>query len=309
MRRIHAKRAFRAVMVTGIAFVLLVTVSIVADAARTGSKKNKTYQVPEFMESSYFGEMAESEGEVCLDLTSCEEGYVGFSAVAGHHLKVQIMKDDLTYTYDLANDGSPSIYPLQMDDGNYYYRVLENVSGTKYSMVDDGDFDVTLDDEYQPFLRPNDYVNYSEKDECVKKAGELSKGAETALDVVKNIFNYICENVDYDKEKAATVKSGYLPDPDETLSSGKGICFDYASLAAAMLRSQGIPSKLVFGYVSPDNVYHAWNMFYTEDTGWVNVEYKVDKNSWNRLDPTFSSGGAPTEFIGNGGNYADVYYY
>ena len=27
----------------------------------------------------------------------------------------------------------------------------------------------------------------------------------------------------YDREKAASVKSGYLPDPDETLRTGKGI--------------------------------------------------------------------------------------
>ncbi len=61
-------------------------------------------------------------------------------------------------------------------------------------------------------------------------------------------------NVDYDYDKAQNIVdnnvTGYLPDPDETLSTKKGICYDYAALAAAMLRSQGIPTKLITGYVS-----------------------------------------------------------
>ena len=93
------------------------------------------------------------------------------------------------------------------------------------------------------------------------------------------------------------------------MATGKGICFDYASLAAAMLRSQGIPAKVIFGYVSPNDLYHAWNVFYTKKTGWVSVEFKVDKNTWNRLDLTFAANGADNDFIGDGSNYSDVYYY
>jgi hypothetical protein len=115
--------------------------------------------------------------------------------------------------------------------------------------------------------------------------------------------------VRYDDYKASTVKSGYLPDPDETMRTGKGICFDYASLAAAMLRSQGVPCKLIFGYVSPNDLYHAWNMFWTAETGWVTVSYQVTGSQWNRLDLTFSANGADAKFIGDGTNYAELYQY
>lgn len=57
----------------------------------------------------------------------------------------------------------------------------------------------------------------------------------------------------YDKKKAQTVQSGYLPNVDQVLASKTGICFDYAALMTAMLRSQGIPTKLVVGYTG--NVY------------------------------------------------------
>ena len=93
------------------------------------------------------------------------------------------------------------------------------------------------------------------------------------------------------------------------MSTGKGICFDYAALTAAMLRSQGIPTKMVFGNVSPDDLYHAWNMFYTEETGWVTAKYEVKGGEWNRLDLTFSANGTDLNFIGDGSNYSDVFFY
>jgi transglutaminase/protease-like cytokinesis protein 3 len=93
------------------------------------------------------------------------------------------------------------------------------------------------------------------------------------------------------------------------MDTGKGICFDYASLAASMLRSQGIPTKIIFGYVAPDNLYHAWNMFYTEESGWVTVSFEVSEDTWARIDLTFSAGGASDQFIGDGSHYTDVYSY
>ena len=66
---------------------------------------------------------------------------------------------------------------------------------------------------------------------------------------------------------------------------------------------------MIFGYVSPNDVYHAWNMFYTQETGWVTVSYKVSGSDWNRMDLTFVANGADDKFVGDGSNYADVYYY
>ena len=43
--------------------------------------------------------------------------------------------------------------------------------------------------------------------------------------------------VAYDYDKLEGLPSSYLPDVDETLTTGQGICFDYAALMAAMLPS------------------------------------------------------------------------
>ena len=264
---------------------------------------------PAFLDASFHEELAENEGRVRLDLSALEQGYVAVSATSDKRLKFQVIKDEDTYTYDLASDGTPSVFPLQSGNGSYRFRVMENVVDKKYSELCARICEVRLLDEFQPFLRPSSYVNYRPDSECVKKAEELIKGASDDASVVKAVYNCVCESVKYDREKAASVKSGYLPDPDETLRTGKGICFDYAALAASMLRSQGIPTKMVFGYVAPKDLYHAWNMFYTEETGWVTVTFSVNPKDWTRIDLTFSANGADSNFIGDGSNYSDVYYY
>ena len=275
----------------------------------SGKSSGKHYKAPPFKASSFHKNKAEGQGGILLDLSRKSRGYVAVSVKSSSRIKFQVCKGNDTYTYDVKSDGTPSIFPLQMGSGNYTFKVMRNISGNKYTQDYVTTRRVKLRNKFQPFLRPSDYSNYSKKSQCVQKAKEIAENSETSMDVVAGVFDYICDTVKYDDEKAKTVKSGYLPDPDETMSTGKGICFDYASLAAAMLRSQGIPTKVIFGYVSPDGLYHAWNMFYTRETGWVTVDYEVDKNSWNRIDLTFSSNGTDDEFIGDGENYTDVFFY
>ena len=280
-----------------------------ADIAPTPETELTLYQAPPLASAEFHADQANSENGVQLDLSALDEGYVAVAATSEKRLKFQVKKDDLTYTYDLASDGTPSVFPLQCGDGVYLFRVMENTSGNKYAERYSESADVVIAEPFSPFLRPSDYVPFSADSACVKLAAELAADAPDTLGVVTEIFTFICSTVVYDYDKAATVRSGYLPDPDETMTSGKGICFDYAALAAAMLRSQGVPTKMVFGFVSPNDLYHAWNMFYTEETGWVTVSYEVKGPDWNRLDLTFSAGGGDADFIGDGSNYTDLYFY
>lgn len=267
------------------------------------------YQAPAFADSAFHEEQAEGSDHAMVDLSCVNQGYVAVSATSANRLKFLVIKGDVTYNYDIDSGGTPSVFPIQGGDGDYEFQVMENVTDTKYAQVYATSCTVQLEDEFQPFLRPSDYVNYTKDSACVKKAKELAQEAGDALGVVSSVFSFICDTVTYDQEKASTVQSGYLPDPDETMSTGKGICFDYAALTAAMLRSQGIPTKMVFGNVSPDDLYHAWNMFYTEETGWVTAKYEVKGGDWNRLDLTFSANGTDLNFIGDGSNYSDVFFY
>ena len=277
-----------------------------AGAAEEQTEERGSFEPPEMKMSSFHEDEAE---DGLIDLSRTSDGYVAVSATSDVRLKFQVIKGDLTYTYDIASDGTPSVFPLQCGNGSYCFRIMENVVDTKYAEYYTTYADVSLKSEFEPFLRPSDYVDYQKDSDCVMLASEFSAEADSEMDVVASVYGYIVKNIRYDKKKAETVQSGYLPDPDETLGTGKGICFDYASLAASMLRSQGIPAKVVFGYVSPVDLYHAWNMFYTKETGWVTAKFSVDENTWNRIDLTFAAGGTDLEYIGDGSNYADVYYY
>ena len=128
---------------------------------------------------------------------------------------------------------------------------------------------------------------------------------------MEKVYNFVVGNLTYDKEKAATVQSGYLPVLDTVLAEKKGICFDYAALMAGMLRSQGVPCKLVVGYAG--TAYHAWISVWSEATGWVDGAIFFDGTTWQRMDPTFASTGrqsqAIMQYIGDGTNYTVKYLY
>ena len=279
------------------------------DSEEASAEEVRRYEAPKFETSKFRKKKAEGYEGAWIDTSSVSKGYVAVSAESDTRLKFQVLKEDITYNYDVASDGTPSIFPLQSGNGTYTFRIMENIVDTKYAEVFSTTCKVKLKNKFQPCIRPSDYVNYSKNSECVKIAAELAAEQEDALGVVSAIYEYVCKSVKYDKKKAETVKSGYLPTPDETLSTGKGICFDYASLTASMLRSQGIPTKVIFGYVAPHDLYHAWNMFYTKETGWVVVSFEVKEDSWNRIDLTFAANGADDDFIGDGSNYSDLYSY
>ena len=266
-------------------------------------------QPEEFRDAAYQGDRASAGNRARIDTSGLAQGYVAVSAWSESKLKFQVVKGEETYNYNLSGDGTPSVFPLQCGNGSYRFRIMENIVDKKYSELYSTTCDVHLKDEFQPFLRPSDYVNYSSTSACVKKAAEFRQAAGSEADFIKAVYDYVSRNVKYDKKKANDVKSGYLPVPDETMKTGKGICFDYAALAASMLRSQGIPTKMIFGYVAPQDLYHAWNMFYTEESGWVAVKFEVSADSWNRLDLTFIANGADAKFVGDGSNYSDVYCY
>ena len=224
-------------------------------------------------------------------------------------LKFQVICGDQTYTYDLPGTGEGTVFPLNMGDGTYTFRVMENISGDQYACLWTQDADVALESEFAPFLRPSQMVEYDENSACVARAQELAADCGDDADVVTAVYDLLVDTISYDQEKADSVQQGYLPDPDETLATGKGICFDYAALAAAMLRSLGIPCKLITGYVEPDEIYHAWNLVYLEHQGWITVEIRADANTWKRVDITFAAAGVSPEELDDNALYTTRYTY
>ena len=230
--------------------------------------------------------------------------------IAPMEARVRIEKGGVIYDYRLRNDGSAEIFPLQMGNGEYSIRVLlgpaPDGSG-RYAVGFAGKYNLRLTNPHAVFLNPNQFVHYAAEMRAIRAAKELCKGRLRDFSKVQAIYSYIIKILDDDMNKANRVMrgemAGYIPDIDDTLSSGQAICFGYSVLFAAMLRSQGIPCKLVLGNVTnPDPrapkgsmVYHAWNEFYVREPEEFNINKMMFRgNRWNRVDLTFydSAGGS-----------------
>jgi len=248
-----------------------------------------------------------------IDASNTSDGYI-MVLYNGDNEKVQLQivtPDGTEYTYLITTYGEYAVYPLTGGSGTYTVTVYESVAGQEdmYAICLTQDFEVTIDNEFSPFLHPNTYVNFTPDSEAVKLGESLAAGAYSDLEVIQNIYNYVIENITYDEEKAQNVSYGYAPSVDDTLATKKGICFDYASLMAAMLRSQRIPTKLDVGYAG--DVYHAWISCYVDEIGWVNNIIQFDGKSWSLMDPTFDANrsGGRANLVGSGENYQVKYSY
>ena len=244
-----------------------------------------------------------------IDTSAVNEGYVSVAAESAARLKFQVTSGDLTYNYDLPNDGTPTMYPINMGDGSYLFRIMQNTQGNNYVELYATSAEVSLESEFAPFLLPNMFCDYNGSSAAVSKAKELVGEAANEGEALSAICLFVIDNISYDNAKAEKLAttSGYAPDPDETLSTRTGICFDYSSLAAAMLRSQGIPTKIVTGYVDPGDIYHAWIMVYIDGT-WKTAQFDVASKTWSRVDTTFASTGGGS-YVGGGVGYTDRYVY
>lgn len=276
-------------------------------AAAGAQASGASFSQPEEVAEAQLADDSGGEPAICVDYV--EQGYVTAQADSAARLKFQVNEGDQTYNYDLPNDGTQIVFPINMGDGTYLFRIMQNTSGSNYVELFSTEADVSLDSEFAPFLVANVFCNYTAESECTAKARELTADAENQGEVVRSICEYVAENVTYDNAKAEELSksSGYVPDPDETLATGRGICFDYASLSAAMLRSVGVPTRLMTGYVGSNEVYHAWIMVYI-DGSWRSAAFSVDPRTWSRCDVTFASTGS-TDYVGDASAYTDKYMY
>lgn len=246
-----------------------------------------------------------------LDFSHTDDGYF-MGLVTGEDTLVNIQvigPDQVTYKYFLSTSDTYTAFPFTAGNGTYIILGYEHIGGNQYASLFNYTLDVELKNEFLPFLYPNQYVDFTEKNDAVKLAAELSADAGSDLDALSAIYEYVTTHITYDNDKAASVQDMYLPDIDDTLRTGKGICFDYAALTAAMLRSLSIPARLDIGYSG--NVRHAWITVYIESIGWVERAVEFNGDEWKLMDPTFASAmsnsNAVRDYTGDGSNYTLQY--
>jgi transglutaminase-like putative cysteine protease len=251
------------------------------------------------------GTTALAASNISIDTENSEEGYISvkFNTGSTKKIKLMIMSGDTKYYYNLSNSEEYVNFPLQMGNGSYRATIYENTSGTKYRKLTSKSFMVKLNNENDVYLNSIQEVDFDDEDGAVLKAQELADQALaekvaatgdmnatlTDSELIELYYNFVVQTIRYDYEKIQYLDYSYLPDNDATLATESGICYDYSSLLASMLRSQGVPTKLVKGYTSWTSVYHAWNEIYlASEDRWVIVDTTYDSYLYLRnRDYTF----------------------
>ena len=204
------------------------------------------------------GKTVKKDGKMTIDCSNMSEGYIMVKGKkSSKRMKLQIATSGAKLNYDINSDGEYEVFPLQFGSGKYQVSLFENASGKKYSKEGSVKLSVKMPDELSCFLYPNQYVSYDENTACVVYATEMCKDMTDQADIFKAVCNYVTSNFVYDFIKSVTVKAGQLPQIDECWNNKMGICQDLSAMTCAMLRSQGIPARLMIGTVG-SNTYHAW---------------------------------------------------
>ena len=107
----------------------------------------------------------------------------------------------------------------------------------------------------------------------VELTDEICVDCDTDEEKVKAIYKWMIYNFEYDYDCEPLIQYFNVR---KTLSTRKGICYDFSHLFAALCRSQNIPCYVVDGDKRDNAQYHhTWNRVYF-DNSWWNIDVTFD---------------------------------
>lgn len=188
---------------------------------------------------------------------------------------------------DFFSDEEYNYLRAQVD----YTKFIEDY----YTRLPDGmaeDLSSFYNDKILPFSRDSfvgDSIDYISSSALYGDSYGSFYGEGDITSIINNISNYFSTNYSYTLSPGETPEGkGFV---DYFLNeSKKGYCVHFATAAAAILRSQGIPCRYATGYVCPatnnstltesngwveipDSNAHAWVEIYRPGVGWLPVEF------------------------------------
>lgn len=132
-----------------------------------------------------------------------------------------------------------------------------------------------MNEELLRYLELSEYINF-DNDAVRKQADSLKSNSETELDLVRNTYHFVRDNIKHSwdvQDKRVTVSAS------DVLKEGVGICWAKSNLFAALLRANGIPCGFSHQRLTLGD---------TPDTGYcihsLNTVNLSSLNKWIRLD-------------------------
>ncbi len=116
------------------------------------------------------------------------------------------------------------------------------------------------------FLKSEKYIEKDNNE--IQKIADSIEG-RTEEEIVKNIYDYVIEHLDYAKHGKGQWGAA------KALQEEKGDCSEYSDLFAALCRAKNIPARVITGYTirfDSNSPKHNWVEVYLQDYGWVPFE-------------------------------------
>lgn len=214
-----------------------------------------------------------------VDLSDIDKGIVkvSYSDIKNEY-RILIEKDKVRLVYPFIANGKFETFPLQLGNGEYSVSLMKRIEGTKYVYIFKEKINLDLKDKNLVYLNSIQNISWSDKDKPILDATKLLTDFKTDSAKLKIIHNFIVNSIVYDYAKVSTLETTYVPNINYVYDKKKGICYDYSSLLAAILRSHGVPTKLVKGYSENVDGYHAWNEVFINNK-WYIIDTTVDATS------------------------------
>ena len=217
------------------------------------------------------GDQTKTKGSLTIDYTHMDQGYVMVRAQASdERMKLTVEHGSDSLLYSMNNEGKYETIPLQYGSGEYTFSLWTAGAADSDRYKKNGTITLkcSIPDENSCFLYPNQYVNYSADSPVVEKAGKLCKGLKDPEEITRTVCDYIQYAFVYDFVKTVTADKEQLPDIETAWKEKSGTGWDLSAVTCAMLRSRGVPAKLVIGTVSDsDDEDSTWLPF----TAWVEI--------------------------------------
>ena len=189
---------------------------------------------------------------------------------------------------------------VQLDSMTGLHLPYPSTSRIRYSVVSreyrilpaEANFPVV---EYQAAIRDRYLQLPQGSDRIAELAGSVTARAATSYEKTTAVLQHLLSNYAYSLDADTAISSRPI---DEFLFTRKtGYCEHYATAMVLMLRTVGIPSRLVTGFLATE-----WNEFgnyYTvrqrDAHAWVEVYFP--QSGWITMDPTPSNPTAPVSSL------------
>lgn len=135
--------------------------------------------------------------------------------------------------------------------------------------------DIREDKEKSILLLRLCYIDTIEKQNEIENIlREINIENKSIIEIAQQCNAYVFENFTYTKG-ITNIETTV----DEILTLKKGVCQDFAHILLQLLRTAGIPSRYVSGYICPnesgfrgEGATHAWVEIYTPTQGWLGLD-------------------------------------